>query len=114
MKIVNRTKNTILAEDCKAADTFWSRFLGLMGKQGLPAGGGLLITPCNSIHMFFMKIPLDILFIDKKNCVVHLMENIRPWRVSPIIRNACSTIELPAGAIRESRTEVGDALDICE
>lgn len=110
MRITNTTKETILADNCKIADTFFTRFMGLMGKDGLSKRSGLLITPCNSIHMFFMKFPLDVVFIDTNYKVVHLEENIVPWRVSKIIWESASVIELPIGTIKESRTEIGDIL----
>jgi len=110
MQIKNLTKGTIVAHSCKIADNFISRFLGLMGKKGLPQGSGLLIVPCNSIHMFFMEIPLDIVFIDKDNTVIHIINNIRPWEYSKIIWKAHSVLELPSGTIHSSNTETGDRL----
>jgi len=83
-----------------------------MCRKVLLPGSGLIIVPCNSIHMFFMRFPLDIIFIDKSDTVVFLIENIKPWRFSRIVRKAHSVIELPAGIIHESRTEIGDILKI--
>ncbi len=111
MIIRNVSKNTVIAEKCEIADNFLSRFLGLMFKNELPEGNGLLITPCNSIHMFFMKFPLDIIFIDKEYNIVHLIENIKPWKFSEIIWSSNSVIELPTGAISKTRTAVGDRLE---
>lgn len=110
MKIINLTQNTILAKNCKVADRFFLRFKGLMGEKNLPQGSGLLITPCSSIHMFFMRFPLDVVFIDKDNRAVYLIEGIRPWRLSPVVWKACSAIELPAGTIKASYTTIGDRL----
>lgn len=110
MKILNANKNTILAENCKGADSFFTRFKGLMGVKELPAGTGLHIVPCNSIHMFFMKIPLDIVFLDSSNTVIHLIKDIKPWRVTKIIHKAHSVLELPAGTIESSQTMAGDGL----
>ncbi|NJD04257.1 MAG: DUF192 domain-containing protein [Ruminiclostridium sp.] len=110
MKIVNTSKNTILAENCSTANTFFTRFKGLMGVNRLPAGSGLHIAPCNSIHMFFMKIPLDIVFLDKDNTVVHLIEDIKPWKVSKIVHKAHSVLELPTGTIKASGTRMEDKI----
>lgn len=112
MRIENLTKGTTLSFNCEIANSFWKRFMGLMGKDNLPQGNGLVIVPCNSIHMFFMKFPLDIVFIDKNNIVVYVIENIKPWRASKIIRKAHSVIELPVGTIKSSQTYVGDQLEI--
>lgn len=111
MKIINSKNNYMLADDCKVAGTFYSRFKGLMGVDELPKGAGLHILPCNSIHMFFMRIPLDIIFINKENEVVHIVEGIKPWRVTNIIKNAHSVIELPVGTISSTHTFPGDRLD---
>ena len=112
MKILNTSKNTVIAGNCTLADTFFSRFKGLMGVDSLRPGSGLLIVPCNSIHMFFMKFPLDIIFLDKNNCVVSLIEGIKPWQVSKIIRKAHSVLELPTGSIKASVTQAGDVLEL--
>lgn len=110
MIIKNITKKTCLSDNCDIAERFDKRFMGLMGKSGLPAGGGLFITPCNSIHMFFMRFSLDIVFVDRDNTVVYQIENIKPWSLSPIVRKATSTIELPVGTIKNSGTKPGDKL----
>jgi uncharacterized membrane protein (UPF0127 family) len=112
MKVYNKAKQTLIADKCEIADNFFTRFKGLMGKKELPVGFGLFIKPCNGIHMFFMKIPLDIIFIDKEGIVVYTIENIKPWQVSRIVKNAHSTIELPIGTISQSCTQVGDNLQL--
>lgn len=112
MRIENSTRSTCLADKCEIADSFIKRFKGLMGRNVLKQGHGLLILPCNSIHMCFMKFPLDIVFIDRDNTVVHIIEGIKPWRLSKIVYNAASVIELPVGTIKESLTQVGDKLEL--
>jgi hypothetical protein len=111
MLVLNKTNNIVIADNCKVADRFFSRFLGLMGKKSLPQGSGLLIKPCNSIHMFFMKIPLDIVFIDESSSVIYLIENIKPWHISKLVRGAVSTIELPAGTIQHCNISIGDKFE---
>ena len=76
----------------------------------LPEGGGLVIEPCNSVHMFFMRYPLDIVFIDGQGQVVFMYKGIKPWRVGRIVRGAKAAIELPAGAIDTSNTQLGDKI----
>ena len=78
----------------------------------LPAGGGLVIEPCNSIHMFFMRYPLDIIFLDKEGKVVFMYRAIKPWRVGRIVKGAKLAIELPVGAISASGTQVGDLVSL--
>ncbi|MCX8131346.1 MAG: DUF192 domain-containing protein [Clostridia bacterium] len=110
MIVKNTASNTIISVNCKTANTFISRFAGLMGKASLPEGEGLLIMPCNSIHMFFMKFSLDIVFIDKDNIVIHLIKGIKPWRVSKIVKRAYCALELPCGTISRTEMKVGDRL----
>lgn len=110
----NLTKRTIVAQDLKVADTFGKRLRGLMGRSELLQGEGLLITPCNSIHTFFMRFPIDVMFIDERRFVVHLIPSLKPNRLSPLVRTARSVVELPAGTITRSRTELGDQLGEAE
>jgi len=112
MKIYNVTKNTVVAQHTELARSFIKRFFGLMGRKILPEGHAMVITPCNSIHMLFMRFPIDAVFIDKNGVVLHLVENIKPWRVSRIIGDARSVIELPVGSIRKSSSQIGDTLEI--
>jgi len=76
----------------------------------LPDGGGLVIEPCNSIHMFFMRYPLDIVFLSKEGKVVFMYRGIKPWRMGRIVRGARLAIELPEGSINRSDTQVGDSI----
>ncbi len=76
----------------------------------LPDGSGLVIVPCNSIHMFFMRYPLDVIFLDKSGVVIFTYHGIKPWRVGRIVKGARTAIELPAGTIARTGTEVGDTL----
>jgi len=113
-RILNATRGTAVAEQAEVARSFLARGRGLMGRTALPTGYGLIIYPEWSIHMFFMRIPLDVLFVDKQHTVVGVRENLPPWTpyagVSP--RRGCYVIELPVGAIHASQTSVGDQLDI--
>lgn len=84
----NQTRSTCLASRCEVADTFFTRFCGLQLRKELPEGCGLLLSPCNSIHMFFMRFPIDVLFLDDALKVVGMCEGIKPWRVSSIYRTA--------------------------
>lgn len=101
-----------MANKCESAATFFSRFKGLQLRKELPAGTGLLITPCNSIHMFFMRFAIDAVFIDSNNTIVYIEHNIKPWRISRIVKNACSVLELPSGTACAAGSEPGDLLEI--
>jgi len=101
-----------VASNIDVADSVWRRFVGLMGRRELPAGHGLCIRPCSSIHMFFMRFPIDAVFVDGDGRIVRLYEAIRPWRVTRIVRRAKAVLELPAGTARSHRLNVGDMITL--
>ena len=101
---------TTVAGDVAVADNPYRRFMGLMGKRELKDGVGLYLKPCSSIHMFFMRFPIDVAFVDKDNRVVRLYHGLRPWRMSRIVRQAKAAIELPSGALAQAGVGVGDLL----
>lgn len=109
-RVTNLTRNTLLADQAEVADSFLRRFKGLLGVRDYPMGRGLHIVPCNSIHMFFMKIPLDVVFLDKALTVVDVLHALPPWRVSRVYLSAHSVLELPAGAAAATSTAPGDRL----
>lgn len=85
----------------------------MKGPSEFGDGQALVIDPCTSIHMFFMRFPLDVLYLNRDNEVVRAQENIRPWRIGPLYtKGARFVIELPTGTIQRSRTSVGDAIAI--
>jgi uncharacterized membrane protein (UPF0127 family) len=101
-----------VAGDVAMADTVWKRFMGLMGRSDLPAGAGLYLKPCSSIHMFFMRIAIDAVFLDKDGVVVRIYPSLRPWRVTRVVRKAKACIELPAGSMAAAGVKVGDRLSL--
>lgn len=110
--LVNRRNQISVGSQIKVADHYFARLKGLLGVKQLDLGQGLLITPCKSVHMFFMQISLDIVFLDKERQVVHLIENLKPWQISPVIKQAASCLELPVGQIQQAEIELGDFLDL--
>lgn len=111
-KALNKTKGTSLADTLRIADSFLSRLQGLLFTSGLPAGQGLYITPCQAIHMFGMTYAIDCVFIDKQGKVVGLCKKVAPWALSPAFGKAIGCIELPAGTIEATQTEVGDLIEV--
>lgn len=85
-----------------------ARMKGLLFTDRLPEGEGLLIQPCNSIHMIGMRYAIDAVFMDKKGVVVGVLENFAPGRVSSIFFGALSCLELPAGTVEKTGTTIGD------
>jgi len=111
LAVRNLTRNTLLANRAERAASFYSRFVGLMGRRELPFGDALWIDPCNSIHTFFMRIPIDVLLLDRDLRVVKAFHALVPWRMTLIYRKARTVLELPAGTLAASQTAEGDQLD---
>jgi len=109
-QLANQTRSTVVAGEVRLARSPWARGLGLMGHPGLAPGQALVLQPESSIHMFFMRFPLDVLFLDGAGQVLHLYESLRPWRLSRIVRGAKQVVELPPGSIAASGTQIGDHL----
>ncbi|HTW92642.1 MAG TPA: DUF192 domain-containing protein [bacterium] len=104
---INVTKGVAIASELEVANSFAARSKGLLGRSGLKPDTGLLIDPCSSIHMWFMRFPIDVVFLDKKNRVVGLRRNLKPWGMAGSWRGT-KTIELPVGVIASTRTQLGD------
>ncbi len=111
LQALNATRGTLLAVRLEAARTGASRRKGLLGRECLQPGAGLWIAPCESVHTFFMKFPIDLVYLDRKHQVRKVRSSVGPWRLSACL-TAKSVLELPAGTIRESRTAPGDAIEI--
>ncbi|MFA6349392.1 MAG: DUF192 domain-containing protein [Candidatus Omnitrophota bacterium] len=110
MKVINQTRNLTLADDAWLADTFFSRIKGLLGRKGLSKGQALIIRSCNAIHTFFMSFAIDCLFLDKDNRVIRFIPALKPFRLSPIIFGAVTTIEFAAGAVSVDSISTGDLI----
>lgn len=114
----NLTRGTVLADRVEVAASLWAKFLGLMGRRHLPAGDGLWLPSSNGIHMFFMRIPIDAVFVgralpDGARQVLSVHRSLRPWvGMVPLVRGADGCLELPVGTIDRSGTQVGDAVTI--
>jgi len=113
-RVVNATRQRILAEPAKISTGSLGRALGLMFTKSMDAGTGLILEPCNSIHMFWMNYAIDAIFLDKNVRVVGLVQEIKPWRTSKMFLHATTCVELPAGTIAKSDTRIGDTLIIQE
>ena len=110
----NRTRNAYLATHLFVAGTHWSRLRGLMCKDAasFPAGDGLWITPSRGVHTLAMKFPIDVIYLDPNKLVVHVEQNLRPWRVARVIMRAASVLELPHNTLKSSGTTIGDEIEI--
>jgi len=111
LRAVNVNRGTVLATRLELAHTGGSRRKGLLGRDRLEPGGGLWITPCESVHTFFMRFAIDLVYLDRKLRVRKVRPGVAPWRLSACFF-ARSVLELPAGTISDSRTECGDTVEI--
>jgi uncharacterized membrane protein (UPF0127 family) len=87
------------------------RMRGLIGREGLAAGEGLLLRPAPAVHTAFMRFPIDALFLDRRMRVLEIVERLRPWRVAAN-RRARAVLELSAGECARCGVEVGDQLEL--
>lgn len=117
-RLIRLRDQTAIAEECSVADRFVSRFLGLMGRSDFERGEGLLFPKCRSVHMWFMRIPIDIVFLKQGENPGHfivskLVRGAKPWAMLPFSDlSADHTLELPTGAIDGAGLETGEALCI--
>jgi len=112
MQAFNVTQQRTLAKVLTVADSFFQSLIGLMGKPRLETGHGLWIVPCQSVHTFWMRFPIDVVFLDQHHKVIHLVERLRPFRLTKHLSKASSVIELPVGAIKTSETRIGDEIRV--
>jgi hypothetical protein len=112
----NLTRGSEIAGQVEVADSFSARFRGLMGRASLRAGSGLWLTGTSNIHMFFMRFPIDAVFLGRPEAdggrrVMAVHAGLRPWTgVVWYARGADGCLELPAGSAAASGTAVGDVV----
>ena len=110
MQLINQTRQTVIATNIERADNILTRFKGLMGRPQIADNYALWIVPCFDIHSCFMRFEFDAIFLNKELKVLHLVERMKPWRVSKLVRGGHVVVELPAGAIQRTQTQLSDLL----
>jgi uncharacterized protein len=116
IRAINRTRGTVLCQQIEDAGGLAGQSRGLLGRDGLEPGHGMLFVrgrfePFMWMHMFFMRFAIDIVFLDRQEMVVRISHTLKPWRVSPVVFSAIKAIELEAGAALRSDTRVGDSIE---
>lgn len=109
--LINKTKNTVLADKVLFGQDFFKRIIGLLGKKEFSQGQALVLKPCAAVHTFFMFFPIDVLFVDSNNKIIAAIPNLQPFRISAFYFSAKFAIELPPGVIKSSLTEKDDRID---
>ena len=106
---LRRENGSIVCERCVLADTALARMRGLLGRRDLPSGEGILLKPASSVHMAFMRFPIDAVFLDRELRVVKVAADLKPWRAAGS-RGAKAVLEIPAGEAERRGLSVGDRL----
>ena len=107
----NQTRHAVLADAAEIAETSKQRRIGLLRHTRLDRGQGLWIVPCESVHTFFMKFAIDLVYLDRHHKVRKVRSNMIPWHISACL-SAHSILELPAGTVAATGTQRGDQLQI--
>jgi uncharacterized protein len=112
MPLVNKTKNQIIVAHIEEANSMWSRMRGLLGRTSLPDDAAMYFDMCTSIHTFFMKFTIDVVFVDKNSRVVKTFAKVKPGRLIWPILTARAVYEFSEGTIARTKIEVGDELHV--
>ena len=112
MKIINISRQTLIASQVQIADTVFSRLAGLLPRSSLAEQEALIITDCRAIHMIFMRFAIDAIFIGRDQRVVGVVKGIRPYRFSPYFIKASYVIESPEGTVERTGTQKGDKIKV--
>ena len=110
MKAIIKTSGAVLAGDVETAESLFARLKGLLGRSGLSFGHALWIRPCNGIHTFGMRFPIDVVVLDRDLNVRAIHPAVNPWRMTTLYPVGCSVLELPAGATNEAGLCMGDTV----
>jgi uncharacterized protein len=102
-----------IATRLEVADGYWSRLRGWQFRSTPPAGSGLILIPCRSVHTFWLRFALDLILLDRSGVVVDVRRKVAPWRIVPGRADVHGVLELPAGETIWS-VQAGDALRLVE
>jgi uncharacterized membrane protein (UPF0127 family) len=110
---LERSDHTVVCERCTIADRMLPRMKGLLGRKNLAQGEGILISPAPSIHTFFMRFPIDVVFLSRQGEVLKVAEHVGPWRTRSC-RRSHAVLELAAGEVGRCGLAVGDCIETAE
>lgn len=108
---LTRENGEVVVDECVVADSPTSRMKGLLGRNELKPGEGLLLRPASAVHTCFMRFPIDAVFLDEALRVLRISDELRPWRAASR-RGARAVLELPAGESARRGLEVGELLRV--
>jgi uncharacterized protein len=107
--VVRKEGGAVVCGRCVVADSAWTRTKGLLGRSALDEDEGILLEPGGSIHMFFMRFPIDAVFLDAELRILRVAADLKPWRMASK-RGAKAVLELPAGRCARVGVREGDRL----
>ena len=111
LRVVNRTRGTLVGESVRVAESGLTRIVGLLGERELLPGDGLLIVPSQGVHTLGMRFAIDIVVLDGQWNVIALRRELRPFRMTRVFWKAAAVLELRSGIVDSSSTLVGDTLE---
>lgn len=111
--VFNKTRQSFLSFGVTPADTHLARLKGLLGRMKLHSEEGIWLAPSQGMHTIGMLFPIDVIYLTDDNRVIHLIEHLGPFRITPIRRRCASILELPTRSIYASNTQIDDELVIC-
>lgn len=111
LSVRNVTRNVSLGQKVRIATSFVDRAIGLLSTSSLGPGEGLWISPCSSVHTFFMRFPIDILFLNQEGIVIGC-GTLSPWRISKWYLKSRGVLELSAGTLDQTKTGIGDHVEL--
>ncbi len=111
-RVLRKEDLQVVAENCAVTESAWERMKGLLGRKGLMRGEGMWISPCVGVHTFFMRFPIDVVFLSSSGKVLAVVDDMKPWRHSPFYFSAAGVLELPSGRCAEMEIHPGDTLEV--
>ena len=108
-RVRRASDGAVVCERCEIPESSFGRTRGLLGRSGLEPDEGMLIDRAGSVHMFFLRFPIDVVFLARDRTVVGVKHRLAPWRVAGT-RHGVASLELPAGRAAEVGVEEGDVL----
>ena len=112
VSLYNASRDEILCDHVELAETFLSRFVGLLGRRDMPAGTALWLLPSSGVHTIGMNFAIDVVAMAGDLTVLSLTHQLSSWRVAALHPGTRSVLELPAGALAASSLCVGDRLSV--
>jgi uncharacterized membrane protein (UPF0127 family) len=111
--VFNQTGESFVGLNVRRADTVLARLSGLLSQFRMKSDEGLWVVPSHGIYTVGLLAPVDLIYLDARNCVIHLVEQLSPFQIGRILWKSSSVLELPPHTIYSSQTHVGDQLLIC-